>query len=515
MSNIKTIGNNDYISSKKDYETVIIPNDSSWGEKLKNYQKSKEIVYHNNVDFPKIITKEQILKTEGKFNPITQKYIDPKKDNSENKSTKQRELNLISNGYDKQLELESTYNLINLSNKLKHFKYEEPSIKKYSDKNNKGKEMQFNYETINKKPYNILTNNPLRDNIHTLSPEPRLKDNDEIIKSCKEGLSEFDRKNKKKEIDKYKKDFNIINNEYKIFNTEKKETEKQIQNLNAIRKMENRKNYDVLNCKYTNPIIENEFIKNYENKQKLILSKTKDKNFIIRNPINNIIYDKEAQQKLDDIENGKKKRYILHDNVENYYHSVGNNIETKKNEMTLSHGNPLDLNVKNKRGYDIINGINFIDAKNNSKNKDYLANNNMTQKRVGQYYDNWEKIKLKSNENSLIDKKPIYKEPYDYSDVDKNFEKYIQNRKATLMNSRNICKSYGTFKSSGNTLNANNNNNYRNSYTAADFINRTNNGNSRKCYSHAKNDNRILNGIKTNKMDKNMFFGLSSFLFKK
>ena len=59
MSNIKKIGNNDYISSKKDYETVIIPNDSSWGEKLKNYQKSKEIVYHNNVDFPKIITKEQ------------------------------------------------------------------------------------------------------------------------------------------------------------------------------------------------------------------------------------------------------------------------------------------------------------------------------------------------------------------------------------------------------------------------------------------------------------------------
>ena len=172
------------------------------------------------------------------------------------------------------------------------------------------------------------------------------------------------------------------------------------------------------------------------------------------------------------------------------------------------------MSFENKRGYDIINGINFIDGKNNSKNKDYLNNINMVQKKVGQYYDNWEKIKLKSNENSLIDKKPIYKEPYDYSDIDKNFEKYIQNRKATLMNSRTINRSYGAFKSSENT-NSNNNNNYRNSYTAADFITRINNGNSRKCYSHIKNDNRTLNGIRTNKMDKNMFFGLSSFLVKK
>jgi hypothetical protein len=39
--------------------------------------------------------------------------------------------------------------------------------------------------------------------------------------------------------------------------------------------------------------------------------KTKDKNYIIRNPINNTVYDKEAQKRLDDIEREKKRRYIL------------------------------------------------------------------------------------------------------------------------------------------------------------------------------------------------------------
>jgi hypothetical protein len=128
--------------------------------------------------------------------------------------------------------------------------------------------------------------------------------------------------------------------------------------------MQNRKTYDILNCKYINPVVENEFVKSLERRKKLILSNTKDKNFLVRNPINNIIYDKEAQKRLDDVEKEKKRRYILHDNVENYYHSIGNNIETNKNEMTLSHSNSIDLNVSNKRGYNIINGVNFVEEKN-------------------------------------------------------------------------------------------------------------------------------------------------------
>ena len=516
----KIYENNKFILSKKPNEITIIPNDSLWGEKLQNYQKSKDIFYYDKKYFPKIITKKLIRSTEGRFNPITQKYLDPAKDALISKTSRERELDFISNGYDKQLEVESTYNLINLKNKLKYFNYEEPLVKTVPNKiikKDKIKENQFNYEIINQKPYNILTNLSLKDH-NFLSPKLRPNNSDKLMKSCKEGLSEFDKKEKKMEISDKKRDFNIINNEYKLFNKEKKETEKEIQNLNAIKKMQNRKTYDILNCKYVNPAIENEFVKSLERRKKLILSKTKDKNFLVRNPINNLIYDKEAQKRLDDIEKEKKRRYILHDNVEKYYHSIGNNIETNKNEMTLSHGNPIDLNVNNKRGYNIINGVNFVEEKLNSRNKNTIGDTNMELKKAGQYYDNWEKIKLKSDENNTLNKKSIYKEPYDYSDVEKNFEKFLQNRRNNLINTKSF-KSYGTFnKDQEDPINYRNifGSNYnRNSYSSIDYINRSN-SNIKKSNSCMINDmkNRIDKKIKHNKMDKNRFFGFS-YLIKK
>ena len=95
--------NNKFILPKKLNEITIIPNDSLWGEKLKNYQKSKDIFYYDKKYFPKIITKELIRSSEGKFNPITQKYLDPVQDTLISKTSRERELNFISNGYDKQL----------------------------------------------------------------------------------------------------------------------------------------------------------------------------------------------------------------------------------------------------------------------------------------------------------------------------------------------------------------------------------------------------------------------------
>ena len=516
-NNTNTYRSNNYSPSNRKGEIAIIPNDSSWSEKMKNYQKSKDVFYYNNTDFPKIITKEMIFSSEGKFDPITQKYVDPKADDSIKKSTKKRQLNIISNGYDRQLENESTYNIINLANKLKHFNYEEPSNKRHLSKNlikDKLKENQFNYEINNKKPYNILTNISLKDHNY-LSPRLRPTNSDRLIKMSKDGLFEFDKKKDKiTELEKYKRDFNIINNEYHLFNKEKKETEKEIQNLNAVRKMQNRKTYDILNCKYINPTLEAEFAKNLENKQKIWLSTIKDKNFIIRNPINNNIYDKKKKKKLDDIEERKKRRFNINNKVENYYHSIGNNIETHKNEMSLSHGNPLDLNVKNKRGYDIISGSNFVDKNKKSRNDDYSGDINMAQKKAGQYYDNWEKIKLKADENNTISSKPIYREPYDYTDVDKNYEKYLKNRKTTLVNSTNIIKSYGTFsKESEDSLK---NRKRSNDYRINTYNNRTNNEYFKRNNSNVMNsqNNRIDYKMDYNKMDKNRFFG-NSYLIKK
>lgn len=118
--NSNSYGNNKYIQTEASPQKAIIPNDMSWGDKLKDYQKTKDIVYFNKKDFPKIITRQQIMSSEGKFNPILQKYVDPKRERMIDETSKQKKLDLISSGFDKQLEVESTYNLINLSNKLKN-----------------------------------------------------------------------------------------------------------------------------------------------------------------------------------------------------------------------------------------------------------------------------------------------------------------------------------------------------------------------------------------------------------
>jgi hypothetical protein len=125
---------------------------------------------------------------------------------------------------------------------------------------------------------------------------------------------------------------------------------------------------------------------------------------------------------------------------------------------------------------------------------------------------------LKSDANNTLNKKPIYKELYDYSDIEKNFEKFLQKRRNDLINSKSF-KSYGAFnKEQENSINSRNNfcSIYnRNNYSSVDYINRTNN-NIKKSNSCRINDmkNIIDKKIKHNKMDKNKFFGFS-YLIKK
>ena len=190
--NSKTYEDNKYIQKESSHQSTIIPNDSLWGEKIKNYQKTnRNILYFNKNDFPKIFTQDQINGTEEKFNPILQKYSDPKVDQSLKENAKQKRLNSISLGYDKQLEVESTYNIINLTNRLKHFNFEEPSMKTLPNKSANKEKIDsnvFDLEEINKKPYNIISNLSLQKH-NFLSPGLRPKNSDYLLKHCKEGLS--------------------------------------------------------------------------------------------------------------------------------------------------------------------------------------------------------------------------------------------------------------------------------------------------------------------------------------
>ena len=196
-----------YFRGKIIKDNSIFENDSKWGEKLRNYIKEKEVFHYDPKVFPKHITTKMINNSEREFNPITQKYYDEKKDQKVYENSKINRLAMISNGYDKQLEVESTYDIINLKNKLAYFNYFDSPKKTETEH---GKSDQFNYEKNNVKPYNIISNLSLRKH-NFVSTELRPANDNDLIKS-EEGMyfKKSNLKNKNAMNDKYSRSINIF-----------------------------------------------------------------------------------------------------------------------------------------------------------------------------------------------------------------------------------------------------------------------------------------------------------------
>ena len=267
---------------------VIIPNDKNWSEKLKYYKPEKNAYNFTVNDFPGHVTHKFQKEQENSFNPITQKYSDKNQEKSIKVFDDTTKINDISKGFDHELNLESTYNIINLHNKLKALNYSEDKyinkkIKKINDIN------RYDY-----KPYNIISNNSFKVQ-HYLPPDLRgtLPGPETSI----EGIMPI-KKKKKYYNDKYVNDFDIISNKYKLFHNEKALTEKEIQTLTAAKKIQNLRTYDIIKARFINPEIEENYKKSIELKEKskinnAVKDKVKNKNYIVFNPINNEVYDKE------------------------------------------------------------------------------------------------------------------------------------------------------------------------------------------------------------------------------
>lgn len=479
-------------NKEKNYlDNTIIPNDLKWGEKLRNHKKLKEIFHYESNVFPKQITTKMISDNQRDFNPITQKYYNENKEQKISENSKNNSISMISNGYDKQLEVESTYNIINLKNKLGYFNYNDTPRKSESTNDN-----QFNYEKNNLKPYNIISNLSLRKH-NFVSPELRPQNDDKLMKS-EEGLIFKNNINNKLSTNinnKYSRDFNIINNRYKIFNDEKLSTEKQIQNLIALKKIQNLKKYDIIKSKYP------ELKKENNNCQKV------DKNFLVRNPINNMVYDQKEQNRLDEIEYNKKKRYEAGDKLDNFRHSVSNNIEAKRLIDQQNYFNPFEYKILNKRGYDILT--------NETQTLSEL-NKHLSEIQNKKLITDWDKLKKNADKNNNTFKsKKIYKSEYDESDIDINYSNYMKLRKPILNQSSNTID----VESSNNNKNLfllktpipkkNNRNGHGISKSIEEIINNSNG----KVYNQM--ENRIDYQMKYNKMNKDLFFGTPKSVLKK
>ena len=143
-----------------------------------------------------------------------------------------------------------------------------------------------------------------------------------------------------------------------------------------------------------------------------------DHNHLVRNPINNEIYDKEKQNELDNYEKNKKKRFTLKDEIDNYYHSIDFSNEIRNENFKKNRVSYNKFKINDLRGYDFINF-------NNVYNK-YKDNN--SEKSMKNIKSDWEMLLEGKGENETFSKKQIFKEPYDKSDMDINKHNYMKNR---------------------------------------------------------------------------------------
>ena len=436
-------------------DEAIEPNDPMWASKLKDYQNAKKVFHYNPNQFPKHITKKMIFASQSEFNPITQKFYDKNKEDNFIQKSQKAKINMISKGYDNQLEEETTYDIINLRNKLDYFNFKDTPKKREGGfaKNDN----QFNFEKANVKPYNILSNLSLRTH-NFVKPELRPK-NDQALFKSNEGLG-YKKENllNKKSLDlRYARDYNIINNKYKIFDEEKKKTDRQIQNLNALRKMQNMKTYDIIRGRYKNQNLENKLLEKEKLEKEKKSTGVRDKNYIVRNPLNNMVYDEEEQKRIDDIEHKRRERYLSKEYVNDFYHSKHNNIESQKLISHQHYFNPFEYRMNNIRGYDILT---------NKSQTIMEGNKYLTEIQAKKLETQWDKIKNNADAKTNTFKyNKIYKADYDMSDIDINYSNYLSMRKPIIdqrANTINIIHKCNDKKSRNNNILTKSVDNYKN-----------------------------------------------------
>ena len=468
---------------------VIIPNDKKWSEKIANYKTEKNRYNFNLSHFPGHVTHKYQKEQDNSFNPIIQKYINNSQENSIREFDNMCKKDDISKGYDYQLNLESTYNVINLHNKLKGLNY---SLDKYMHS-----KRQKNDSEMNKlfKPYNIISNNSFKKQ-HYLPPEMREKFSG--LENCTEGIMPIKKRKNYYYNNKYIKDFDIISNKYKIFHKEKEETEKQIQSLAAAKKIQNMRTYDIIKRKFINPEIEENFRKSSELKQmskinNAIKDKIKNKNYIVSNPINNEVYDKDAQKKQDEKEYEKLEKYRLKNKIESLYRNVDINNQIKIENKYKNIGKILENKIINDRGYNIINHTIFNE------------NNRVNRHKRFKIMSDWEKLKsLADEKNSTFDKKTIYKSMYDKSDVNENFKSYLIKRKLKLKDLSPLNED-PIFKESVENDKLRNNTSFTKTFNFSNTINNIRN-NTLENESKLRRNNIIYKFNNTNTLSKKEFY---------
>ena len=384
----------------------VFNTDANWGNEIREYCKEKTSP-NLGIKHPeyKKMTSNFIKTMDRYFNPITQKYSDPKLDKKIQETENQRLLTKLSKYYDKELENTQTFNIINLKDKLKGFE----NSKNYPK--TKIKTLFTKERNPSLQNYNIISNLSLAQH-HYDKPENRKLTLGDIKKVCNKSH------NKMATIAAIENpDYNIISNEYKFLDKEKKQIDKEINDIKTAKKLLTEREYDIIKGVYYDSDKEKKY-QNDLNLQNLKLRTAKRDTLF--NPFNNVVYDEEKLKLSDMCNKNSKLRYLLRNQIENYYHEKDLNKFTKL-EKNLKNKIFYDrFNIIDKRGYNIINGGSSFNIYKNTLNC-------IVKKSP------WEIIQIGSDKkNETITSKGLYKFFYDKSDIEQNSIEYKLKREKLL-----------------------------------------------------------------------------------
>ena len=380
----------------------LLKNDNNWAEEINKYYNDKKILKWGYNPKQELVKEKHVKSQDLVFNPITQKYSDKNIEKELRRQEKSNMINSIAQGYDNELRVIQTFDIINLKDKLNTLKNNSDypnDIKQYHG----AKRKKLNISS-GERNYNILSNINL--NLHHFDkPENRPLIKDEINNKKKIKLGSFV---------EYK-DYDIISNKYNNFDKEKRELDLKLSIAEISNKYLKSRDYDAIKGIYVDSEKEKKFQEELKNKIEKIKNIKRDTIF---NPFNNEIYSKEKYDELNQKEKNRIYRYTIKQKMDNYYHQAELKNDIIKNNSLKTKVSYNKFKEIDKRGYDILNGKNNFNHYKNS-----LECRNIQRP--------WEMIKNGLNENQTIKFKKIY-DCYDYEDVNQRFKDNEIKRKRML-----------------------------------------------------------------------------------
>ena len=380
----------------------LLKNDNNWAEEINKYYNDKKILKWGYNPKQELVKEKHVKSQDLVFNPITQKYSDKNFEKELRRQEKSNMINSIAQGYDNELRVIQTFDIINLKDKLNTLKNNSDypnDIKQYHG----AKRKKLNISS-GERNYNLLSNINL--NLHHFDkPENRPLIKDEINNKKKIKLGSFV---------EYK-DYDIISNKYNNFDKEKRELDLKLSIAEITNKYLKSRDYDAIKGIYVDSEKEKKFQEELKNKIEKIKNIKRDTIF---NPFNNEIYNKEKYDELNQKEKNRIYRYTIKQKMDNYYHQAELKNDIIKNNSLKTKVSYNKFKEIDKRGYDILNGKNNFNHYKNS-----LECRNIQRP--------WEMIKNGLNENQTIKFKKIY-DCYDYEDVNQRFKDNEIKRKRML-----------------------------------------------------------------------------------